>query len=419
VSHFDWVQVTVGEIAAPGPHALATGPFGSSIGSRFFRSSGVPVIRGGNLSADPSIRIIDQDLAFLSPNKAAEFPRSTVAAGDLIFTCWGTVNQVGLVDDQAAFSKYVISNKQMKLTPDPSRTSSEFLYWLFSGPAMQREILAGAIGSSVPGFNLTRLRSLQIHLPPLSGQRAIAAALSDADLAVRLKRRQLEKAVCLSAGIAQHLLSGGIRLPGYSGHWRELRIGDVTTGLRGAGLSKSAVTPNGPFECLLYGELFTRYGRVIRAPLSRTSTTGSVKSRAGDVLVPGSTTTVAADLAVAASLHRSGVYLGGDVNVLRPDTSRVDPDWLAYSLTWTAKAQIVEMAQGTTIVHLYVKDLLRVSLRMPPVEEQRAIASALVDAQAQVDLLERRVAKAEAIRDGMMQDLLSGRVQLGRCGVAA
>jgi type I restriction enzyme, S subunit len=111
----DWKSVRVADVAAPGATSMATGPFGSSIGSRFFLSSGVPVIRGGNLSTDSAVRLIDENLVFLSCEKAAEFSRSTVRHGDLVFTSWGTINQIGLIDESASYDEYVISNKQMKL----------------------------------------------------------------------------------------------------------------------------------------------------------------------------------------------------------------------------------------------------------------------------------------------------------------
>lgn len=408
----DWNFVKIEQIAAPSPHALATGPFGSSIGSRYFQSSGIPIIRGGNLSSDPSIRLIDRDLVFLSNAKAAEFPRSTASAGDLVFTCWGTINQIGLIDGNAAYPRYVISNKQMKFTADPKQASSEFLYWMFSGPAMQREILAGSIGSSIPGFNLTRLRSLQILLPPLNEQRAIADTLGGADAGVRSEVRLHSKAVAVLDCLARDLLSGKRRIAGHTSSWRNRRVDDFAEALRGSGVSKSAVTPTGKHECLLYGELFTKYGRIIAGPMSRTNESGSVRSRAGDVLVPGSTTTVAEDLATASSVDRPGVVLGGDVNIIRPNRSEIDSDWLAYSLTFAAKPQIAAIAQGTTIVHLYARDLRGVSMDVPSVEEQQAVVAVLMDAQAEVEGAAMRIKKAIAVREGLMQELLSGRTRL-------
>ena len=188
----EWREVAVEEIKAQSENALATGPFGSSIGSRFFAGSGVPVIRGSNLSEDIGVRLNDQGLVFLSLDKAREFSRSTVRDGDLVFTCWGTVNQVGLIDRRAAYREYIISNKQMKLTPDLAKADSLFLYYLFSGPELQHRIKNQSIGSSVPGFNLGQLRAMRIRVPEVEEQRAIAHILGTLDDKIELNRRMNE-----------------------------------------------------------------------------------------------------------------------------------------------------------------------------------------------------------------------------------
>jgi type I restriction enzyme, S subunit len=184
-----WREYSVEDVAANAPHALATGPFGSSISSRFFQTDGIPVIRGGNLSQDVGTRLVDDDWVFISEEKAAEFSRSIVQRGDLVFTCWGTIDQVGLIDDSANHPKYVISNKQMKLTPDPARFDSHFLYYLFKSPSVREHIRSIAIGSSVPGFNLGQLRSMRLRAPELAEQRAIARVLCVLDDKIQLNRR--------------------------------------------------------------------------------------------------------------------------------------------------------------------------------------------------------------------------------------
>ena len=243
----------MGQIIAPGANSATTGPFGSSIGSRFFRTHGVPVIRGGNLSTDVGIRLRDIDLVFVSKEKATEFRRSTVRNGDLVFTCWGTINQIGLIDDSAAYPEYVISNKQMKLTPDHTRVLSEFLYFLFSGPAMQREILSGAIGSSIPGFNLGRLRSLKLLLPPLEEQQAIVRTLVDADNLSKSLERLITKKSAIRQSMTQQLLTGRARLPGFSGSWVSLHVAECSmlkARIGWQGLSKSEYKSGGIFRLI-------------------------------------------------------------------------------------------------------------------------------------------------------------------------
>ncbi|MDI3636295.1 restriction endonuclease subunit S [Pseudomonas aeruginosa] len=173
----EWQVVRIEDIAAKRPSAMATGPFGSSIGAKYFQNAGVPVIRGSNLSPDIQTKLDDSGLVFVSDEKAREFDRCLVGKGDLVFTCWGTINQVGLIDRDAAYESYIISNKQMKLTVDEQRVDPRFIYYVFSGPEKQAEIIDNGIGSSVPGFNLGQLRKHEVLLPSLREQRTIADTL--------------------------------------------------------------------------------------------------------------------------------------------------------------------------------------------------------------------------------------------------
>ena len=119
-----WTRYKVDDLKSSTPNALATGPFGSAISSRHFIEDGTPVIRGSNLSQDVGKRLNDDGLVFVSERKAEEFSRSLAKPGDLVFTCWGTIGQVGLIDERSQFQEYVVSNKQMKLTPDSRKTAA-------------------------------------------------------------------------------------------------------------------------------------------------------------------------------------------------------------------------------------------------------------------------------------------------------
>ena len=247
-----WEEVSVENIKAASENALSTGPFGSSISSQFFLEQGVPVIRGNNLSNSIEIKLKDDGLVFVSPEKAIEFRRSIVRKGDLIFTCWGTINQIGLIDDQSKYLEYVISNKQMKLTPNPDKANSLFLYYLFSGHQIQSIIKNKNIGTSVPGFNLGQLRELRFKVPPLPEQRSIATALSDMDELLGGLDRLIAKKRDLKQSAMQQLLTGKTRLPGFDSEWEVKRLGDLTE-MGSGGTPLSSITAyydgdTGPFH---------------------------------------------------------------------------------------------------------------------------------------------------------------------------
>jgi restriction endonuclease S subunit len=181
----DWQRVRTADVAAH----MAAGPFGSAIGMKHFCESGVPIIRGSNLSNEVGRRLSDEGLVFLREEKAAEFTRSEAKRGDLVFTCWGTIDQVGLIDERSRYESYIVSNKQMLLSPDRKRVESLFLYYLFSSPQSRSEILNQGIGSSVPGFNLGQLKAFEFLLPPLPEQKRIARILGTLDDKIELNRR--------------------------------------------------------------------------------------------------------------------------------------------------------------------------------------------------------------------------------------
>jgi len=414
----EWRNVRVADIAAAGSNSMATGPFGSSIGSRFFRSSGVPVIRGGNLSSESGVRLRDkEDLVFLGPSKAAEFSRSTVRRGDLIFTCWGTINQVGLIDESARYDRYVISNKQMKLTPDPAVADPVFLYYLFSGPQMQREILDGSIGSSIPGFNLTRLRTLAVSLPPLGEQRAIARAIDDASALISNLECQIAKSHAIKRGLMQQLLTGQTRLPGFDGNWLQLSVASksvLKARIGWQGLKTDEYRESGTHR-LVGGTEFID-GRIDwnATPFVdkwRYDQDAYIQLRTGDVLLTkdgsiGKTAYV--DSLPGPATLNSGVF------VIRPTAGAYDPQFLFFMLRSRAFEEfLARLTAGSTISHLYQRDLVTLVLRVPPtIEEQRAIAKVLVSAEAEIEALRKRLKKAQAIKTGMMQQLLTGRVRL-------
>ena len=292
------------------------------------------------------------------------------------------------------------------------KCSQDFLLHVLMSPLIQNVIASIQTVGAQPKLALTRLRKFVVPQPPLPEQRAIATALSDVDALLTGLDRLITKKRDLKQAAMQQLLTGKIRLPGFPNEWERFQLHEIALTLKGHGLSRSVRSPAGALPCLLYGELFTSYGRVISDVLSRTDSCEGIASVKGDVLMPGSTTTSGVDLATASALLLDDVALGGDINIIRSKSDRYDPRFMANYLAEVKRKDIVERAQGITIHHLYGRDLLSLQLELPPREEQAAIADAISDMDAELTGLEARRNKIRVLKQGMMQELLTGRTRL-------
>lgn len=183
-----WQWTTVEQVQKPNSKAVVSGPFGSNIGSRFFVETGVPVIRGNNLTTDMR-RFVEDGFVFITDEKAGELKNCEALPNDLIFTAAGTLGQVGIISPDSKYPRYIISNKQMRARLDENTILPLFAYLWLSSPEMVEYIEQRNTGSSVPLINLTVLRQLPIPLPPLPEQRAIARILGALDDKIELNRR--------------------------------------------------------------------------------------------------------------------------------------------------------------------------------------------------------------------------------------
>ncbi len=160
-----WRRMRVDELKAVGDYTCVGGPFGSNLTSKDYLDEGVPVIRGTNLGAKTNT-FIDDDFVFVSQAKAASLVQNMAYPGDLVFTQRGTLGQVALIPLSARYPRYVVSQSQMKLTPNPALVAPIFLHSFFCTERMQRYVASHALTTGVPHINLGILRAMPVLVPP-------------------------------------------------------------------------------------------------------------------------------------------------------------------------------------------------------------------------------------------------------------
>jgi len=187
----EWKETTLGAIARKGDFGLVDGPFGSNLPASSYTQSGIPVIRGSNLSCGTD-RLRDNEFVYVSAETAGRLARSICVPLDIIFTKKGTLGQTGLIPEDGEYSKYLLSSNQMKLTVEPGVAHPLFVYYFVSSAASVNKILQDSEATGVPKTNVAYLKTFPITLPPLPEQKAIAHILGSLDDKIELNRRMNE-----------------------------------------------------------------------------------------------------------------------------------------------------------------------------------------------------------------------------------
>lgn len=268
-------------------------------------------------------------------------------------------------------------------------------------------------GTAQKQFNISDAVNFIFPVPTLQEQRAIAAALADADALIAALEGMIAKKRDLKQAAMQHLLTGKTRLPGFSGEWEVKQLGDLGGFLKGSGIRRDQAQ-SGDIPCVRYGEIYTVHNDVIQSFTSRISrdvAETAAPLRYGDLLFAGSGETKEDIGKCVAFAFQHEAYAGGDIVILRPRTG--NPVFLGYLMnTRSVVRQKANMGQGDAVVHISARALASVKVALPDPAEQTAIAEVLSDMDADLAALEAQAAKARAVKQGMMQELLTGRVRL-------
>src|SRR4030042_5733969 len=127
----DWQVKNIEGIKADKKHALAMGPFGSNITRDNFVGSGVPVIRGNNLT---EYRFLNKDFVFVTESKADELAASVALPEDIVITHRGSLGQVGIIPKKSKYQRYIVSQSGMKISCDTSIANPQFVFYFLKSP---------------------------------------------------------------------------------------------------------------------------------------------------------------------------------------------------------------------------------------------------------------------------------------------
>ena len=318
--------------------------------------------------------------------------------GDILFAGSGeTKEEIGksaaFADDVEAYAGgdiVILRNKKA----DPL-----FLgYYLNTGPINKQKASKGQ-GDAIVHIGTEALASIQCALPHPSEQEAIADALTDADALVESLEQLLTKKRQIKKGAMQELLTGKKRLPGFSGEWQAKQLGEFSEIIMGQSPSSAHYNNKGEGLPLIQGNADISG----RKTIARVFTTEVTKrGHAADILM--------SVRAPVGEICRTDfeVCLGRGVCAIRCSKN----DFLYYALV-SREPTWAKLSKGSTFDSISSADVEKFEIEQPADKtEQTAIATILSDMDAEIATRETKLAKARQLKQGMMQELLSGRIRL-------
>lgn len=370
------------------------------------------------LNVKKGIIILD-DVKYIDNSDFAKLSRSKLHQNDMLFTYVGTVGGAALVDKD---DKYYLAPNVALIRFDASMDPCFCMYQILSSYFYKNQIQLQIATSSQPALSMANIRLFDIAVPTSNEQFQISAVLSDMDKLIANVELLLSKKKAIKQGAMQELLTGKKRLPGFSGEWKTFSFGDLFDFIPNNAFTRAQMADSGRVKNIHYGDILTKYGAYVDAgskkipyiaeeiDLNRFAERCYLKS--GDVIIADT----AEDETVGKALEVINVdcpVLAGQHTLLCRPKIKFAPKFLGYYLNSECyHAQLLPYIVGTKVSSVSKASVAQTKLVIPEYEEQQAIAEILSNMDAEIEVLEKKLAKYRQVKQGMMQQLLTGKTRL-------
>lgn len=393
----DWELVHIGDISE-----VKTGPFGSALHASDYVNVGTPIVTVEHLG---EFGLEGSSAPLVGSRDASRLSSYILRKGDIVFSRVGSIGRFGYVEEQE--SGWLFSGRLLRLRL--RRGNARFLYYQMCSKPFINQIFEVAVGQTMPSLNTVLVANLKVCLPPVNEQAAIAETLCAADAAIVSLEALITKKRAIRDSVLYELIvnQGGLREISFS---KDVSL-KARIGWQGLTTAEYQVTG----DCFLVTGTDLNGGAVDwgtcwQVAQSRYDQDPHIQLRNGDVLVTKDGTIgkvgFVADLPGKATLN-SGVF------VIRPTSNELLPEYLRYVMFSPLFDRFLNrLTAGSTILHLYQKDFVNFSFRVPVLEQQARTSTILKDLDDELVALSAEKVKLEMIKQGMMQNLLTGKVRL-------
>ncbi|MCV2894745.1 restriction endonuclease subunit S [Lentibacter sp. XHP0401] len=397
----DWREIDLGELAT-----FRTGPFGSTFHKSDYVVGGTPLINPSHIIDGD---IVPDETVTVRPELAKRLSVFALREGEIVIGRRGDMGRCAVV--KRHHEGFLCGTGSMIVRPRLG-TNPHLLQSLLSSPEIIAKIEENSVGTTMINLNQGTLSALKIRMAAEpKEQEAIAEALSDADALIEGLERLIAKKRLIKQGAMQDLLTAKRRLPGFSGEWTRAPLRQLCSQIQdGTHFTPTYVEYGTPFYSVenVTARNFDNCKYV--TPEAHEAMAKRCRPTRGDILMTrigsiGDTYLVDWD-------HEASIYVS--LCLLRPGKS-IDARYLyAYSRSSMFVKEVEERSLPNAIPKkINLGDIADVNISIPiDPTEQAEIASVLNDMDAEIQALEDRLEKARQVKEGMMQNLLTGRIRL-------
>jgi type I restriction enzyme S subunit len=423
----DWEFTTVGQLVRD--NVIQT-PLDGNHGdthpkSGDFVTYGIPFVMANNVHGGT----VDlSNCSFIRKEQADSLRKGFSVPGDVLLTHKATIGNTAVVG--AIPFEYIMLTPQVTYyrVADRSRLNNRYLRHFFDSTQFQQVLLALSGGGTRAYIGITAQLQLPVAVPPFPEQEAIAVVLSDADALIESLEQLIAKKRRIKLGAMQELLTGKRRLPGFGELRRQnSEVGEIPIDWRVLEIGVIANVKTGPFGSSLHERDYVDDGTpiitvehlgergVLHADLPMVSEADRKRLAAysleeGDIVF---SRVGSVDRNARISKAEHGWLFSGRLLRVRPFDESTDTNYLSYHFHFEPfKQRVRTVAVGQTMACLNTRILKSVLIVLPEPHEQAAIAAVLSDMDAEIAALEGKLAKARQIKQGMMHNLLTGRIRL-------
>lgn len=400
----DWEVRTINSFCS-----VKTGPFGSMLHAEDYVAKGTPIVTTEHFK-NGILPLVGKDIPQVGIEDLKRMSSYTLTKDDIVFSRVGSVDINALVTVRQ--KGWLFSGRVLRVRPF-KQTDSLYLHYGLLKHSVRSDIVSRAVGLTMASINTKILGETELSLPPLNEQHHIASALTSIDNLISSLGKLIEKKKNIKQGAMQQLLTGKTRLKGFSEPWVKRKLGDNATIQRGGSprpIEAYLTTNRDGINWVKIGDVRPN-DKFIRHTVEKIIPEGVSHSRQvykGDFILSNSMS-----FGRPYILDIDGCIHDGWL-VIKDYSNTYDMDFLYYILSSdTVFEQYIAMAAGSSVKNLNKEKVANVMLFAPQsLAEQQAIAAILTKMDDEITALEATKTKYEAIKQGMMQQLLTGKIRL-------